>query len=158
MRRIRLDKRRVLAVIRWAPLLSLVLLAAVLFGTARALTLVGIVQRERGLVDFGITIEAFGWPLLIVVLALVRRDSTWHSGEALAGSFLLAGPLGLLGAATWLMLPFDATMQLLGPMLLLLSSLIVLIWPAGAVVIWITRRINRRSGRQRRSMNVGRPA
>lgn len=142
----RASRRRLIAAVRWAPAWLVVTLASLLLSVVRTATFVGLMRDRPPLVELGITVEAFGWPLLITLLALVRRAPTWQSGEALASIWLLVAPLSFIAAAAWTRVPFNSAMRLLAPMLLLLAVFIVAIWPAGAVIIWLARRFNRRSG------------
>jgi apolipoprotein N-acyltransferase len=103
------------------------------------------------MVEFGLTLQALMWPSLIGMLALIRRASTWRTGEALAGVYLLVGPLAVCEAALWLHIPFAVAMQTLAPTLLFLTMFSAVIWPSGAVAVWIVRRINRRRARARAS-------
>ena len=155
MARVRLTKRRLVALLRWTPAWLFVSVAALLLSTLRVVVMMGLALRQPGIVDLGFTGEALAWPLLIAVLALVRRAPTWQSGEALATIYLLVGPFALVGTAVLLRLPFSAAMELLGLNLLVLTLFVVLIWPAGAAAIWLARRFNRR-GRIARIMS--RPA
>jgi len=147
MASVRLTRRRLIAVVRWAPAWLLITVASFLLSTLRVLALVGVARRQPGLMDLGITGETLAWPVLIALLALVRRAPTWRSGEALATIYLLVGPLALVGTAIWLRLPFPAAMEMLGLNLLVLTMFVVLIWPAGAAAIWFARRFNRRRNR-----------